>query len=84
MIKVIKIPKSGDWDVILEFSNGETLEIEGRKSNSDTNYNGSLDIILPNNTNVTLFEGDNLKNAVPDTKIKNCLLAKQLVAELPY
>ncbi len=79
--KTVKIPDQTDWDVTLKFPNGKELLIQGRISNADKGYNGSLDIILPEDQDVTCFEGDNM---TPAKAKYNCLFTKQLMMELPY
>jgi hypothetical protein len=73
-----------DHDVVIVFPGGKELTVQLRPSNADTNYNGSLDIILPENDVVTCWKGDDMQAA---PKGKNCRtherLAKQLVTQLP-
>lgn len=82
-VEHVKVPKC-DCDIVLEFPCGKELTIQCRPSNADRNYNGSLDIILPENDVVTCWIGDDMKDA---PKAKGCRaherLAKQLVMELP-
>ena len=79
----VKIPQF-DCDVTLIFPSGKEVVIQARPSNADVNYNGSLDIILPDNQVVTNWWGDDMQPAVPSEGCSACdLLAKQLVTELP-
>lgn len=78
----VKLPKH-DCDVVIEFPGGKTLTIQARPSNADTNYNGSLDIILPDNQVVTNWEGDDMKPAMQSGKQACTRFAKQLVTDLP-
>ena len=62
-VKKIMVPDT-DCDVVLVFPSGNVIEIQSRPSNGDGgNYNGSLDIILPFNTSVVCWEGDDMKPA---------------------
>lgn len=81
--KRIKLPRH-DCDVILVFPGGKELTIQMRSSNADVNYNGSLDIILPENQLVTAWEGDDMKDSkAPNKRRQHQRIAKQFVAELP-
>lgn len=58
----ISIP-DGDNDVILVFPNGKEIHIQIRPSNADTNYNGSLDICLPEPATVTTWQDMDLTDS---------------------
>ena len=82
----VSLPKH-DADVVILFPGGKKLTIQARPSNADTRmdgtiYNGSLDIILPENAFVTNWEGDEMA-AAPEGSRPNVRIAKQLVTELP-
>jgi hypothetical protein len=79
----VKAPKH-DFDVVIQFPNGTELVIQARPSNADINYNGSLDIILPDDTPVTCWKGDDMEAAPKDRRLEHVRRAKQLVCELPY
>jgi len=81
----IAVP-SHDCDIVLEFPGGKQMTIQCRPSNADTNYNGSLDILLPNNTCVCCWKGQDME-AAPQAKGKGRSherMADQLVMELPF
>lgn len=72
-----------DCDIVLKFPSGKELLIQARPSNADVNYNGSLDIVLPDNQAVILWEGDEMQAAkATDPKLPHERVAKQLVTEL--
>lgn len=79
----VEVPKH-DCDVIVVFPGGKELAIQLRPSNGDIGYNGSLDIILPLDSVVTNWRGDDMEPApqfgadCPEIRI-----AKQLVTDLP-
>lgn len=79
----VAVPKA-DHDVVIVLPGGKELTVQLRPSNADVNYNGSLDIILPDDDVVTCWRGDDMEAA---PKGKGCRaherLAKQLVTELP-
>jgi len=80
--KVIIAPDH-DFDVVIKFPGDKDVVIQARPSNADIDYNGSLDIILPDNGNVTCWEGDDMK---PSRQVGNqpeTRWTKQLVMELP-
>lgn len=79
--KRITMPNS-DCDVVLAFPGGKELLIQARPSNADVGYNGSLDIILPDNQPVTNWEGDDMKAARSVRGQAHTRFAKQLVTEL--
>lgn len=80
---VINLPKD-DADVTLVFPGGEKLVVQARPSNADGNYNGSLDVILPDDSLVTVFRGDDLdKSEAPDASRPHERVGKQIVSELP-
>lgn len=70
-----------DADVIIEFPGGKQLCIQARPSNADTNYNGSLDLILPEDMGTVCWKGDDMEPAeiTGECEVK----AKQFVWELP-
>ncbi len=72
-----------DCDVILKFPFGQVVYIQARPSNADVNYNGSLDIILPQDTAVTNWQGDDMQPAKQTKGHPERRIAKQLVIELP-
>lgn len=72
-----------DFDLVLRFPNGKEVTIQARPSNADLDYNGSLDIILPENAAVTNWSGDDMKPAKAVYKQAHTRLARQLVTELP-
>lgn len=73
-----------DADVEIVFPGGKVLLIQVRPSNADTNYNGSLDIILPTDQTVANWIGDNMQAAPQATGGRSHeRVAKQLVTELP-
>jgi hypothetical protein len=82
---MVNVPE-GDCDVILNLPSGKQVVVQLRPSNADTNYNGSLDIILPEDTLVACYIGDDLEPA-PEAQLmrgrKHERRAKQLVMELP-
>lgn len=79
----VKVPEH-DSDVILQLPNGKEITIQFRPSNADTNYPGSLDIILPDNEDVTCWEGDDMKPAKKSGPQAHCRFAKQLMMTLPF
>jgi hypothetical protein len=75
-----------DCDIVLQLPGNKELIVQLRPSNADVNYNGSLDIILPENTIISCFEGDDLQPAKTPkgNKVRSHeKFAKQLVCELP-
>lgn len=80
--KKVKIPNH-DFDLVLTFHNGKEVIIQARPSNADVDYNGSLDIILPENMHVANWAGDEMKPAKAAHKHPEIRFAKQLVTELP-
>lgn len=78
-----EMPKH-DADVVVVFPGGKELIIQARPSNADEGYNGSLDIILPDDQVVINLKGDDMEPApAADEKCNNTRVAKQLVTELP-
>lgn len=76
-----------DADVIITFPGGKQLTIQARPSNADRLsdgkiYNGSLDVILPENQFVTTWKGDDMEPSEPSEQ-EECRLTKQMVMELP-
>ena len=81
--KTIKVPEH-DCDIELVFASGNRLTIQCRPSNASEGYNGSLDILLHDNTNVTCWEGDDMTpSRASHPKLPEERYAKQLVIELP-
>lgn len=78
----VEMPDDRDSDVVLEFPGGSEVTIQARPSNADVDYNGSLDIILDRNRNVTNWEGDDMEPSMAVGE-ESTRLAKQLVTELP-
>lgn len=72
-----------DFDLVIVFPSGKEVLIQARPSNADMNYNGSLDIVLPNTQAVTNWDGDDMQPAKGVSKQPWTRLAKQLVTELP-
>jgi hypothetical protein len=88
---VVELP-AHDCDVVVVFPGGEKIVLQARPSNADTKrdrsiYNGSLDFILPRDTHVTAWIGDEMKpspQASPDCPNRQHeRIAKQIVVELP-
>jgi hypothetical protein len=80
---VVEMPKH-DCDVSIRFPGGPILTVQARPSNADTNYNGSLDIILPQNQLVTSWIGEDMEEApAPDYKRQHERTTMQLVTDLP-
>jgi hypothetical protein len=79
----VDLPEN-DCDVVIKFPGGKLLTIQARPSNCHENYNGSLDIILPENKLVTSWIGEDMKDApAPNKKRQNERMTMQLVTELP-
>ncbi len=74
---------TNDADVTIELPGGKKIVIQLRPSNSDYDYNGSLDIILPEDTSVVCWKGDDMEDAPQHGIHSNCRIAKQIVCELP-
>lgn len=72
-----------DCDVNLVLSNGERVVVQFRPSNADVDYNGSLDVILPDNQWVANWEGDDMLPAKISDRDLCSAFAKQLVMEIP-
>ena len=73
-----------DCDIHIKLTNGKTVTVQLRPSNADVNYNGSLDIILPEDTVVTCWEGDDMQAAkAVSARRQHERMTKQLVLELP-
>jgi hypothetical protein len=73
-----------DADVVIVFPGGKELTVQARPSNADVNYNGSLDIILPDDQLVTAWQGDDMEDSVaPVEGRQHERRAKQLVTDLP-
>ena len=83
MVYVFKVPvPDHDCDFTLVFPSGREILIQCRPSNADDGYNGSLDIVLPEDMPVVNWAGDNMQPA-PQCAQECERLAKQLVMELP-
>jgi hypothetical protein len=79
----VELPKH-DADVVIVFPGGKELTVQARPSNADVDYNGSLDIILPDDQLVTAWQGDDMEDSVaPDESRQHERRAKQLVTDLP-
>jgi hypothetical protein len=81
--QTVKIP-ANDHDVHIIFPNGKEITIQVRPSNADVNYNGSLDIVLPENQAVTMWYGDDMEPAPQLPGHPEIRSAKQLVMEMPW
>ena len=79
----IEVP-SHDHDVIVVLPNGKEVTLQLRPSNADDNYNGSLDLVLPDNQAVTCWQGDDMDAAPEVGECEHIRLAKQFAMELPY
>lgn len=81
--RTIKVPEI-DCDFFLKFPSGKVVQIQCRPSNADVDYNGSLDIILPDNQYVINWKGDHMApSKASSKKIPYERFAKQLCTELP-
>lgn len=79
----VSVPKC-DCDIMILLPGGQDrLQIQLRPSNADTNYNGSLDVILPKDQAVTLWSGDDMQPSKATAVDPNTRIGKQLVTELP-
>jgi hypothetical protein len=79
---VVEAPNH-DCDIVIKIG-GKDLVLQLRPSNADLNYNGSLDIIFPQDNLITCWEGDDMKDApAPNENRQHERIAKQIVAELP-
>jgi hypothetical protein len=75
----------GDADVVLVFPDGQEMVIQLRPSNADTDYNGTMDIILPRNQSVVNWIGENMEEAPAMNPDKPHIReARHLYTELPY
>lgn len=81
--QTITVPNN-DNDVHIKMPGGKVLTIQFRPSNADTNYNGSLDIILPEDATVTSWKGDDMEDAPAVGEHPHIRLSKQLATELPW
>jgi hypothetical protein len=72
-----------DCDVILVFPSGKQMEIQCRPSNADEGYNGSLDIVLPEDMPVICWEGEDMKPASQIGDQPEYRRVRQIVTELP-
>ena len=77
----IEVP-SHDHDIILVMPNGKEVTLQLRPSNADVDYNGSFDLILPENQAVTCWQGDDMV-AAPAGEYEHIRVGKQFVMELP-
>jgi hypothetical protein len=80
----IRVPDTIDFDIDVVFPNGKTLQIQCRPSNASYNYNGSLDVILPDNQVVGTYFGNDLQKSKSVNCAGHLRLAQQLITELPY
>lgn len=80
---IVDVPKI-DCDVMIKLPGGvDWIQVQLRPSNADTNYNGSLDVILPRNQAVTLWSGDDMQPSTAVEADPNTRIGKQIVTELP-
>jgi hypothetical protein len=81
--KRIKVPDC-DCDITLVFPSKKQITIQCRPSNADEGYNGSLDILLPDNANVVCWKGDDMEAApARHPNYPHARYAKHLLVELP-
>jgi hypothetical protein len=81
--QTVKMPKH-DSDVELIFPGGQKIVIQARPSNADKNYNGSLDIILPKDDDICIWEGNDMQpSKMGITGEQHERVGKQIVIELP-
>ena len=79
----VRVPNC-DCDIVLQFPCGKAIIVQCRPSNADEGYEGSLDIVLPEDQTVTCWEGDEMKAAKQVSRGQSHIRrAKQLVLELP-
>lgn len=78
----VEVP-SHDCDVEIVFPGGEKMIVQCRPSNASESYEGSLDIILPKDQIVLVWEGDDMKPSKSVNGDETARIAKQLVTELP-
>ena len=79
---IVDVPKI-DCDVMSKLPGGvDWIQVQLRPSNADTNYNGSLDVILPRDQAVTCWYGDSMQPS-QSTDDPNTRIGKQIVTELP-
>jgi hypothetical protein len=71
-----------DADVVVVFPGGAEVLIQARPSNADVNYNGSLDIILPDDQVCVCSVGDDMEPA-PEVGRPNQRKMKQIWTDLP-
>ena len=72
-----------DADVVIVFPGGPELVVQARPSNADRDYNGSLDVVLPADQLVTMWEGDDMATSkAPNEARQHERVAKQLVTTL--
>ena len=80
---IVDVPKI-DCDVMIKLPGGvDCIQVQLRPSNADTNYNGSLDVILPRDQAVTLWSGDSMQPSTAVEADPNTRIGKQIVTELP-
>ncbi|RDJ34917.1 MAG: hypothetical protein DWQ19_08770 [Crenarchaeota archaeon] len=60
--QTVKMPEN-DCDVILQFPSGKEVLIQARPTNAEEDYDGSLDIILPEDMPVINWQGDDMEPA---------------------
>lgn len=79
----VRVPRH-DADVVIVFPGGKEICIQSRPSNADAEYNGSLDIVLPENREVTTWKNDDME---PSETIReerqHERYMKQIAMELP-
>lgn len=71
-----------DIDIDLVFESGAVITLQHRPSNADTDYKGSFDVILPDDTIVNAYTGD----LAPSRSVEGADYARicnQLVLEIP-
>lgn len=73
-----------DFDLNIKFPSGKVVSIQARPSNADDDgYNGSLDIVLPENQPVTNWLLERMEPAPLVDNLPECHNAGQLGMELP-
>jgi len=80
--QIIEIPEH-DFDLTLKFSSGKVIHLQHRPSNADTNYNGSFDIIMPEDVIICTFKGEELEPSETVGDLPNQHLCQQIVFEIP-
>ena len=73
-----------DADVVIVFPGGKEMVVQARPSNAEENYNGSLDIILPEDQLVLVWKGDDMEpSEAPYPDSQESRIGKQFVTNLP-